>query len=104
MGDTEPDPRWLVFPTRNGTPQRRSNFHRQVWRPALVRAGLLGSVEELGGAWQGSLAGQFRSDTAPGVSDRAGGTRAHRRARRERLAVHDLRLSYATWLASDGCR
>ncbi|MGH3699153.1 MAG: hypothetical protein ACRDRU_17890 [Pseudonocardiaceae bacterium] len=45
LGDTEPDPRWLVFPTRNITPQRRSNFRRQVWRPALVRAGLLGSVE-----------------------------------------------------------
>jgi hypothetical protein len=49
VGDTEPDPRWLVFPTRNGTPQRRSNVRHQAWRPALVRAGLLGSVEQLAG-------------------------------------------------------
>ncbi len=40
----EPDSRALVFGTRTGTALRRSNFRRQVWRPALVRAGLLGQV------------------------------------------------------------
>ena len=43
----EPKPAALVFATRDGSPLRRSNFRRQVWRPALVRAGLLGKVAEV---------------------------------------------------------
>lgn len=43
IGDAEPDPRWLVFPTHTGTPQQRSNFRRGArrptrrWWPALNR-------------------------------------------------------------------
>ena len=102
VGDVEPDPAWLVFPTRTGTPQRRSNFRRQVWRPSLVRAGLLGSIEALEHAWRA---------TWPDSS----GTTCHRTCPTERQALthvaqhaagglrfHDLRHSYATWLVSDG--
>jgi integrase len=102
VGAVEPDPAWLVFPTRNGTPQRRSNFRRQVWRPALARAGLLGSVEAAGDTWRASW------------PDRSGMTQ-HRTFATERAALayvaenavgslrfHDLRHSYATWLVSDG--
>jgi integrase len=35
----EPAPGALVFPTRLGTPVPRSNFRREVWTPALGRAG-----------------------------------------------------------------
>jgi integrase len=38
----------LVFPSRATGPMRRSNFRRRVWLPSLVRAGLLGDVQELG--------------------------------------------------------
>jgi hypothetical protein len=55
VADESPDPRALVFGTWNGTPMRRSNFRRQVWRPALVRAGLLGAVIEVGAyKWRAS--------------------------------------------------
>jgi integrase len=102
VGDTEPDPRWLVFPTRNGTPQRRSNFRRQVWRPALVRAGLLGSVEELGGAWQAvwpDSSGATQRREFP--TERAALAHIAEHAA-SGLRFHDLRHSYATWLVSDG--
>jgi len=104
VGDVEPDPARLVFATRNGTPQRRSNFRRQVWRPSLVRAGLLGSLTEETAAdtWRASW------------PDSSGATR-HRKFATEREALahivehaagglrfHDLRHSYATWLVSDG--
>jgi hypothetical protein len=32
----------LVFTTRMGEPVRRTTFRARVWRPALVRAGLMG--------------------------------------------------------------
>jgi integrase len=102
VGKVEPDPAWLVFPTRNGTPQRRSNFRRQVWRPALARAGLLGSIEAAENTWRASW------------PDRSGTTQ-HRAFPTERAALahitehavaglrfHDLRHSYATWLVSEG--
>jgi integrase len=98
LGNTEPDPRWLVFLTRNGTPQRRSNFHRQIWRPALIRAGLLGEAEAVAGAWwatwpDSSGATQRRKfpterEALAHVAEHASGG----------LRFHDLRHSYATWL------
>jgi integrase len=35
-----PAPEALVFPSRAGTPLRRSHFRRRVWTPAVVRSGL----------------------------------------------------------------
>lgn len=102
VGDTNPDPGSLVFPTRNGNPHRRSNFRRQVWRPALVRAGLLGRVATVSDAWcatwiDHSGAKQHRTfsterEAIGHVVTHAGGG----------LRYHDLRHSYATWLVSDG--
>ena len=60
--------RWCLHLERR-TPFRRSNFRRQVWRPALVRAGLLGRVVESATRWRATWPG--RSRTARGVHHRA---------------------------------
>jgi integrase len=99
----EPDGRALAFGTSTGTALRRSNFRRQVWRPALVRAGLLGSVTERGqdrwrATWRDAEGIEWshevgtERDAVALVAQRAAGG----------LKFHHLRHSYATWLISRG--
>jgi integrase len=97
-----PKPSALIFTSRSGEPLLRSTFRRQVWRPALVRAGLLGRIVGLAedrwlAVWPDTT-GRELSKEFPAERDAlehvvaiaAGGAR-----------FHDLRHSYATWLVSD---
>ncbi|MFU8851264.1 tyrosine-type recombinase/integrase [Micromonospora sp. SL1-18] len=100
---TDPGEADRVFTNQAGDPMLRSNFRRQVWRPSLVRAGLLGTVMETGphrfrAAWRDRESVEWsaeftthREAVAHVAVKAAGG-----------LRFHDLRHGYVTWLVSRG--
>lgn len=90
-----------VFTSRGGEVLRRGTFRARIWRPSLVRAGLLGKIAEVG-----------EREYLAHWTDKDGSARSTEFAT-EREAVehivkhaqggmrfHDLRHSYATWLVS----
>jgi integrase len=98
-----PGPAGEIFTNQAGGPLRRTLFRSRVWRPALVRAGLLGSVTEASPdkwqvrwrdtedlEWLAEFATE-REAVAHVVKKAAGGMR-----------FHDLRHSYATHLVTKG--
>jgi integrase len=94
-----------VFRNAAGGPLRRGLFRQRIWRPSLVRAGLLGKVVELGegedrrylGMWTGS---DGLEEQAEFPTEREAVEHVARRAGAG-LRFHDLRHSYATWLVSN---
>ncbi|MEV4838588.1 site-specific integrase [Nonomuraea sp. NPDC049486] len=97
-----PGPLGEVFTVRSGNLMSRHTFRARVWRPSLVRAGLLGSVtpavEGFVGTWttkagiEQSKRFTIREEAVTYVAQHAG----------EGLRFHDLRHCYATWLVSSG--
>ncbi len=100
--DPEPAPTALIFTSRSGQPLLRSTFRRQVWRPALVRAGLLGRVTEQGSdKWQAAWPDETGMEwTKEFTTEREAVEHVAYHAAGG-LRFHDLRHSYATWLVSD---
>ena len=77
----------------------RSNFRRQVWRPALVRAGLLGNIREAGpykflASWNDRNGAEWIAEF---TTEREAIAHVAIKAAAG-LRFHDLRHCCATWL------
>ncbi|WP_034268257.1 tyrosine-type recombinase/integrase [Actinospica robiniae] len=103
MDEFAPGPSGELFVSASLGPLYRGTFRLCVWRPALVRAGLLGSIAKQDdgrflASWTDAAGEPCRSytkteDAAVVDISRGGG---------KSLRFHDLRHSYATWLISTG--
>lgn len=93
----------LVFTSRSGAAVRRTTFRAKVWRPSLIRAGLLGKIVEVGphkfiARWQDGAGCEWSREF---TTEREAIEHILRYAHGG-LRFHDLRHSYATWLVSAG--
>lgn len=90
-----------VFINEAGTPLRRTLFRARIWRPSLVRAGLLGRVDEEGDKFRGTWPAPAGEGTEL-FKTRAQAVKAVSRHAVGGLRFHDLRHSYASWLITSG--
>ncbi|MEK6441602.1 hypothetical protein [Pseudonocardia sp. T1-2H] len=86
----------LLFPNEAGGAPRRTIFRSRHWRPALVRAGLLGSVVEKGDKFQAAWSTEDGRPHRELFATRAAAIKTVARKQAGGLRFHDLRHSYAT--------
>jgi integrase len=95
-------PQGLIFTNAVGGALRRTLFRSRVWRPALVRAGLLGQVREVDGKFEAVWSNELGCTMVENFGRESEAVQHVARNQHGGLRFHDLRHSYGTWLADDG--
>jgi integrase len=92
-----------VFTNEAAGPLRLTVFRAWIWRPALVRAGLLGTVVQVGPrVWRATWRDRDGNEVIEEFPNRRVARARVSRMAQGGLRFHDLRHLYATWLVSDG--
>lgn len=94
--------RGLIFTNEIGGPLRRTLFRSRIWRPALVRAGLLGEVSQVGAKFEAIWKDQEDTVHSEVFGQYEQAVRAVARNEHGGVRFHDLRDMFGTWLADDG--
>jgi integrase len=92
-----------VFTNEDGGPIWRGHFRSRYWRPALVRAGMLGGVVPAGpDRWIARWADRAGLPCSTECGSHRQALDLVVRKAANGLRFHDLRHGYATWLVSRG--
>lgn len=97
-----PEDGGLIFTNEAGGALRRTLFRSRVWRPSLVRAGLLGEVRQDGERFEAIWTDRDGNKDSDRFETESKAVREVGRRQSGGLRFHDLRHSYGTWLADDG--
>jgi integrase len=92
----------LIFANEVGGALRRGLFRSRIWRPALVRAGMLGTVAAEEDKFAATWTDQDGAPNRALFATRASAVKHVAKHQAGGLRFHDLRHSYATWLVDDG--